>query len=1005
MVDKYEIRFGPFRLDSATAQLWQGEQTVALQPKPLAVLLYLAQRPGQIVTKQELLKEVWTGTVVTKAVVKECLRAIRAALGEDAVTPQHVETVGREGYRFIETVQSPGSAVRGQNSQSTPNPQHPAPIIVGRDPPLEQLQTGLLRALRGERQLVFVTGEPGIGKTALVDLFQERTCAHQHVWVGRGQCVEHYGEGEAYLPVLEALEHLTEGPGGVRLREVLQQYAPTWLAQLPALVSDTERKELQEIVRGATRERMLREITEALERLSSVHPVVLLLEDLHWSDHSTIELLSHLAQRRQLARLLVLGTYRPTDLVLGKHTLKGVKQELQAHGRCEEERLELLSAHDVTDYLARRFPQHQFPSELAAGIHQRTEGNALFVVNVVEELVDQAKVVQDAGVWKLKETLAILNVPGNVRQLIERQLERLSEEEQRVLEAASVAGTEFTVAAIAAALKQEIDSVEDICEGLAWQGLFLIERGIAEWPDGVVSGRYSFRHALYQNVLYERIAEARRVRLHRLIGERLEIGHGTQVQEIAAELAVHFERGHEYHRAVRYCEQAGRNAIQRSAHVEAVSLLTKGLGLLKTLPDTPERAQQELTLQNILGVSLRAIKGYADPEVERTYKRALELCQRMGETPQLFPVLQGLFAFYIVRAEHQAAHELAEQLLGMAQRQQDPALLLEAHRALGQAMFHRGEFVRAREHFEQGIALYDPQQHRSHAFAYAGNPKVVCLDNASISLWYLGYSDQAVKRSHEAITLAQQVAHPFSLAHALWFAALLHHYRRDAQAVQEQAEALITLCKEQGFAFWLVGGTIFQGWALAEQGQGEKGIAQIRQGIVAWQATGAGRFRPYFLALLAEVCGQTDRAEEGLALLAEAVAVAQKDGDHLYEPELYRLKGTLTLQSKASPGQVQGKSRTSQKKSVATDPQSLTPNPQLEAEACFLTAIEVARRQQAKSLELRATISLARLWQRQGKKKEAHHMLAEIYSWFTEGFDTKDLQEAKALLDSIGEHN
>jgi predicted ATPase len=527
-------------------------------------------------------------------------------------------------------------------------------------------------------------------------------------------------------------------------------------------------------------------------------------------------------------------------------------------------------------------------------------------VNVVEELVDQARVVQDAGGWRLKENLATLNVPSNVRQLIEQQVERLSEEEQRVLEAASVAGTEFTVAAIAAALKQEIDIVEDICEGLVWQGLFLTERGIAEWPEGTVSGRYSFRHALYQNVLYERIAEARRVRLHRLIGERTERGYGERAGEIAAELAVHFERGHEYRRAVQYCEQAGRNAIQRSAHVEAVSLLTKGLELLKTLPDTPERAQQELTLQNILGVSLRAIMGYANPEVERTYKRALDLCQQMGETPQLFPALYGLFGFYIVGAKHKTAHELAEQLLSVAQRRQDPALLLEAHRALGQTALHRGEFVRARDHFEQGVALYDPQQHGSHAFAYAGDPRVVCLDTASIALWQLGYPEQAVKRSDEAIALAQEISHPFSLAHALWFAAMLHQYRRDERATQEQAETLITLCNKQGFAFWLVGGTIFRGWALAGQGQEEEGIAQIRQGIVAWQATGAGRFQHYFLALLAEACGTTERTEEGLALLTEAVAVAHKDGDHLDEPELYRLQGELTLQQERQKSKGKG---------------------------------------------------------------------------------------------------
>ena len=629
------------------------------------------------------------------------------------------------------------------------------------------------------------------------------------------------------------------------------------------------------------------------------------------------------------------------------------------------------------------------------------------MVNVVAHCITQGLVVQKNGRWALAGEVDGLLMPESVRQLIGQQVERLSAEQQQVLEGASVAGAEFAVAAVAAALKQDIDEVETICEEIAGQGHFLEERGVAEWPDGTMSGRYGFRHALYQNVLSERIAEVRQVRLHRLIGERLERGYGERASEMAAELAVHFERGHDTQRAIQYRQQAGQNAIRRSAHQEAIAHLTRGLELLKTLPDTHERSQHELTLQNILGVPLRAIKGYADPEVERTYKRALELCQQMGETPQLFPALYGLFGFYIVGAKHMTSHELAEQLLSIAQRQQDPALLLEAHRALGQSSLHRGEFVRACSHFEEGVTLYDPQQHGFHVFAYAGDPRVVCLDSASIALWQLGYPDQAAQRSHEAIALAQEVSHPFSLAHALWFAAMLHQHRRDGQAAREQAKTLIALCNEQGFAFWLVGGIIFQGWALAGQGHKEKGIAQIRQGIVDWRATGAGRFRHYFLALLAEVCGQTDRAEEGIALLVEAVTVAQQDGDHLYEPELYRLKGTLTLQSKTSLGQVSGKSKTSQKskhktqKSKVTDPRPLIPDPQDEAEACFLKAIDIARKQQAKSLELRAVTSLARLWQQQSKIQQAHKMLSEIYNWFTEGFDTKDLQEAKALIEEL----
>jgi predicted ATPase len=363
----------------------------------------------------------------------------------------------------------------------------------------------------------------------------------------------------------------------------------------------------------------------------------------------------------------------------------------------------------------------------------------------------------------------------------------------------------------------------------------------------------------------------------------------------------------------------------------------------------------------------------------------------MGETPQLFPVLWGLWMFHTTRGELQTTRELGEQLLSLAQSVQDPALLLQAHHALGNTSFWLGEVASAQAHLEQSIALYDPQQHRSHAFLYGGHdPGACCRSFAALTLWLLGYPDQALKRSQEALTLARALSHPHSLAHALSLAAKFHQFRREGQAAQGRAEAAITLSTEQGFPLWLAWGTIQRGWALAEQGQGEEGIAQIHQGIAAIQATGAEFQRTYFLALLAEAYGKRGQAEEGLTVLAEALGVVDKNEERYYEAELYRLKGTLTLQSKVqSP------------KSKVYIPQSAFRNPQSEAEECFWKAIEIARRQSAKSLELRATVSLARLWQRQGKQKEAHDILAEIYSWFTEGFDAKDLQEAKAMLDEL----
>jgi predicted ATPase len=369
-----------------------------------------------------------------------------------------------------------------------------------------------------------------------------------------------------------------------------------------------------------------------------------------------------------------------------------------------------------------------------------------------------------------------------------------------------------------------------------------------------------------------------------------------------------------------------------------------------------------------------------------------------GEKPQLFPVLWGLWAFYLLRAEHQTACELGEHLFRLAQSAQDSALLIEACHALGHTRYVLGEFAPARELFEQGLALYDPQQHRFLAFRYGQDSGVVCLGLTAFALWMLGYPDQALKRLHEALTLARDLSHPFSLATTLWGAGILHQLRGEEKAVQERAEAIITLAAEQGFPLYLAGGTILRGWALAEQGQVEEGITHLCQGLAAWRTAGTGLWQPYFLAQLAAAHGKGKQVEEGLVMLAEALAVGGKTKECSDEAELYRLKGQLTLQEANQKSK--GKS---QKSKVETSPQPLALNPQAEAEAeeCFWKAIEIAQKQQAKSLELRAVMSLARLWQQQGKHREAHTMLSAIYNWFTEGFDTKDLQEAKALLDSL----
>jgi DNA-binding winged helix-turn-helix (wHTH) protein/predicted ATPase len=938
MQEKSLLSFDAYQLDPTNVRLWRGKHTVNLPPKVFGLLHYLVERPGQLVTKAELFQAVWPETVVTDSALTVCMKELRKALRDDAKFPRYIETVHRRGYRFIAPL-STASPVLSPESRvlslppPTPYTLHPTPSLVGREAELAQLHRWLDKALSGERQVGFVIGEAGIGKTTLVEAFlaqlgardwglgasplsspkpQHPAPSTQHLtpslWIGRGQCIEHYGPGEAYRPVLEALGRLCRGPGGKRLIALLERHAPTWLVQMPALVSPARLRVLQKRGLGATKERMLRELVEALEAITRERPLVLVLEDLHWSDAATLELLALLARRRETARLLVLATYRPVEVLVREHPLRAVKQELQLHGHCQEMLLDFLSVEGVAEYLRRRFGDT--PPALALSIHQRTSGNPLFMVNVVDYVVAQGLIAEGDDGWKLEGSVEDVagGVPESLRQLIEKQLERLGPEDRHILEVASVAGVEFSAAVVAAGREEEVVQVEERCEELVRRNQFLQARGIEEWPDGTVASRYSFIHALYQEVLYGRVTGARRVQLHQKIGEREEAGYRGRAEEIAAALAVHFERGRDYHRAVQYLQQAGENAIRRSAHQEAINLLTKGLTLLEPLPDTAERAQQELSLQTALGASLIAAKGYAAAEVEHAYTRARELCQQIGETPQIIRALFGLWSFYVTRGQHQIARGLGEQLLNLGQRVQDPSLRMAAYHAPGESAFWMGEFARAREYLEWGIAQYGPHNDKPFVFGPGMNLWEISFSSAAFAsfpgfvLWHLGYPDQALRRVHESLTQAHKLAHPFSLAYAFVLAGWLHQFRRERHAVQERAEAAITLATEQGFPEPLAWGTIQRGWALATQGQTEKGIAQVRQGLDIVRNIGSEVMLPYLLALLAETYGNAGQAEEGLSALDEALSIAKSSGERHYEAELYRLKGELTLQKFQVPG-------------------------------------------------------------------------------------------------------
>jgi predicted ATPase/DNA-binding winged helix-turn-helix (wHTH) protein len=968
------------RIEAENEWAWCGARRLPLTPRAFAVLRHLVEHRGRLITKEELLTAVWRDAIVSDAALASGIRDLRKALGDSSHAPRYIQTVHRRGFRFIGPVAPPTAVVSAAGSPARfAAPSHAPSTLVGREAELASLHARLVTALSGQRQLVFVTGEPGIGKTALVEMFLAEVGEANALRIGRGQCVEQYGAGEAYLPVLEALGRLGRAPGGEQLVQILTQHAPTWLEQLPGLLSDQDVEAVQRRAQGATRGRMLRELVEALDALTLDAPLVLLLEDLHWSDSATIDLLGMLARRREASRLLVLGTYRPADVAAATaHPLNWVKHELQLHGHCDEIPLRFLSAAAVGQYLSRRFPGHGLPSEVALVLHRNTEGNPLFLVNTIDDLIDQGQLREVDGRWRLSgpaEDIAS-RAPETLWQLVEKQVERLTADEQAVLMAASVAGAEFS-AAVAVAAGIDPQHGELRCEALARRGQFLRRVGIAEWPDGTAAGRYAFIHALYQQVLYGRVSIGERVRLHLQTAERLERGYGERAGEIAGELAVHFEHGRALERAARYRRQAGEHALRQHAYREAADHATRALDSVRTLPDSRERAQQELSLQVVLGSALTATQGYAAPEVARTYARAWELCTQVGETPQLLPVMLGVGRFYVVRGEFQTARAVGTHLLTMAEATRDAAMLLAAHNALGIVSLYAGDFEVALDHLERGIELYGSDEHgptRSTAYRLVP-PGVTCTIHAAWTLWMLGYPDRAAARTREALALARSLDHPFGVSYACHLAAGFHLWRREQQTAQELEDEALAHDTEHGFALLLTTGLIQRGWLLAEGGQSEAGLAQMREGLARHREVGAALLVPAALALVAEVLRKLGRPAEGLSAVTEGLMAAQQSGQHYWEAELHRLAGVLTLQ--AGP--------------PATG----------DAESYLLQAIEIARRQRAKSLELRAAASLSRLWADKENVKEAHALLSGVYAWFTEGFDTADLSEARSLLEEL----
>lgn len=953
------LNFGPYRLEPDGPRLWKGDALVPLQPRPLAVLCYLAARPGEVVGRDELIRTLWAGTYVTRAVLKVAVRAIREALGDDAEAPRYIETVGREGYRFV----AAGAA------RPFSEPRASAGTIVGRDAEIALLRAAFVEARAGMRRVVFVTGEGGIGKTTLVERFLAAVEQGGAASVARGQCLEQYGGGEAYLPVLEAVGRLARDDASGEVDRVLRRHAPTWIAQLPAL------DEAHATPPGtASPARMLREMADALEVLTRDRPLVLVLEDLHWSDVSTIDLIAYVARRRQPARLLLIGTFRPADALVSDHPLWKAKQDLLSQRQCAELAVPPLTLADVQAYVDGRFAgaARDQMRRLATSLHERTDGNALFVVDVVNDLVAQETLVWRDGRWQVQGSIAqaTSRVPAGVRELIGDRLQRLTPAMRTALEVASVVGDEFDVATVATALERDAAAIDELFETLAAQGMLIDDAGIAAARDGVVAGRYRFLHALYRHVLYEGIGAARRARLHRTIGRHEEAALGDAAAGRAAELAVHFERAHDHERALHYHELAGAKALERHAAQEAAGHFASALAALTHQPRGTDRTERELGLVLSRATLLMATRGYGAPETEEAFARARTLCDQLPASPKVNVVLRGLLSYHCVRAELAEAFTLGELFLRRsASAPDDRALRVQAHYSHGVVLFHMGRFDEARRFLETALADYDVADHAEHLRVYGGyDPGVACSMWLGMALALVGRIDDGSRCGREGFELARRLGDPFSLAWAHYAACVERQLFGEWAASEPHALEAVRIADEHGFPHTLAIARTSLGWAMVMQGNTAEGIPLVRDGVAAVEATGCALVRPQYLTMLAAADAIEGDLASAAALVDEALAEMERTGEVWHEVHLRIAESRFRGDGEA-------------------------------AEASLRRAFDVAHAQGARLLELRAAVALGRYWRDHGRAAEARTLVEQSHAWFAAtGPVTPEIRSARKFL-------
>jgi DNA-binding winged helix-turn-helix (wHTH) protein/tetratricopeptide (TPR) repeat protein len=877
-MDPVHVHFDAFELDEVNARLLREGQPLPVAPKPFALLCVLVRQPGSLITKGALLDAVWGHRYLSESVLKTSISELRTALGDDARHPRYIETVSRRGYRFIGRASAAPAAQPIGEWGLTP----PAQAFIGRTEAVSRLHQAWDLALTGKRTMVWVAGDPGTGKTTLVDHFVAQL---RDVAIGRGQCVEQYGDGEPYLPILDAIAELCRADPTAA--ELLRTVAPLWLLQLPWLTTAEERETLRRELAGARLDRMPRELGEFFDRYTEHRPLVLVTEDLQWSDHATIPAIDYVARRRGHGRLMWIGTFRVAEIMAQEHPLKAVRNELRLHALCDEIMLDAFSEEEVAAYIAQRAPSLAATESDVRALHQRTDGLPLFVAQLVGDLAARKSLTRsDVSAATLLERMAI---PENLDAIIDYYVARFTSEQRAVLEAAAVCGIEFSVDTVATVLGQDAASVAATCDMLARTHRWLVPE--SEHPFEAAIPTYRFRHALFHQGLYERIAPRARTQLHRRVGAALEPDRAAGIPVAATKLVMHFERGGEPKAALRHCVRAAESALHVSP-TEVMRLTERGLALVDRVERDAERDALELSLWTVRGLCCEQLFGMGSDDAKVALQRACRLLDDVSQHPARGALLFGLGFILSVRAEFDDALALAEQIEVRAQQVGDPALLIAACTIQGEVQLLRGQPRIARQWLERGIEACDSLGDASQGTVMA-DPRVTLLGQLAEQLLHLGLVERARACLAAAHTRARDVGHPIAKGVAIWCESLVEMRLGNTERVAVLADEIGAIAADFAFAQGHAGSKWMRGWVQARRGDPNGGFRLIREAYEELLSLGVRAGGSEVLGLAAEAlvrAGDWDAAQQQLD---EALDIVKRCGERVYLPQLLLIEGSI----------------------------------------------------------------------------------------------------------------